>query len=525
MEGKSSPRGDYLTASPTITAEKRTGTTREKGAVADRREKDTKRIHRLLNDPSRQEEGLAFAVAKSPRLSKARVSLDRSLDNFLSHGDTTVSDLNKRETTYIAEENFDLAIIVKDGRVSREVAIAIIELNKDKWGELNIVLDANQALDLALAFPARQNTENVATFKKRSGEDFTNLRRINGLDSGLTAKIKGILAGTLKTRRLVEDACVKKETWPKRKDGDIRRSFVDQKALLRICLDINSDVRRIKNSPEKYLAELKEKEKIPETIGSLEELVQIIDKHPEIKGVSFDMYDTLVQYFTSSKERQATKEKRVVAYLSANGIKLTIEEFKAYYQKIFKEKHEAPTKGNNREMRAYDALLEMVQRILKDKKIPQNNKDAEQIAKGMEKVMLDVSYECATPIPEAITALQELKARGIKTVVTSNYIFDEGQVVKLLKRFGLMDYVDEVVVSSTVGVKKSGSDKTGAIFAHTLQKLGLPSSSVLHVGDNKRTDRLAPSHVGIKGIQYHQPENLHHRLRQLTSSDPDSSED
>ncbi len=83
--------------------------------------------------------------------------------------------------------------------------------------------------------------------------------------------------------------------------------------------------------------------------------------------------------------------------------------------------------------------------------------------------------------PDVEPCLEALAARGLRVAVVSNW--DE-RLRPLLGRFGLADRFEFVVASAEIGAHKPSR----RIFAHAADRLGLPPSALVHVGDSRRED-------------------------------------
>ncbi len=83
--------------------------------------------------------------------------------------------------------------------------------------------------------------------------------------------------------------------------------------------------------------------------------------------------------------------------------------------------------------------------------------------------------------PDVVPCLEVLAARGLRIAAVSNW--DE-RLRPLLHRLGLADRFEFVVASAEVGAHKPSRE----IFDHAAVRLGLPSSSLMDVGDSCRED-------------------------------------
>lgn len=85
------------------------------------------------------------------------------------------------------------------------------------------------------------------------------------------------------------------------------------------------------------------------------------------------------------------------------------------------------------------------------------------------------------PYPEVQGVLGALRARGMKIVVVSNWDVSLNEV---LKRTGLDDLVDGVVVSAQRGIEKPNP----LIFSIALATVGSTAAHAIHVGDDLEAD-------------------------------------
>ena len=97
------------------------------------------------------------------------------------------------------------------------------------------------------------------------------------------------------------------------------------------------------------------------------------------------------------------------------------------------------------------------------------------------------AYEDAAP------ALAELRARGLRLVVVSNW---DCSLPEVLERIGLLPLVDAVISSAVVGVAKPGR----AIFDAALAAAGCRAAEAAHVGDSLDNDVRGARAAGIRPL-------------------------
>jgi putative hydrolase of the HAD superfamily len=94
------------------------------------------------------------------------------------------------------------------------------------------------------------------------------------------------------------------------------------------------------------------------------------------------------------------------------------------------------------------------------------------------------------PYPEAPDVLAELRRRGLRLAICSNWDWDLAEAVE---EVGLSDLVDVQVSSAWAGARKPNP----RIFEHTLAKLGVEPMSCVFVGDTWGPDVAGPLSMGM----------------------------
>jgi putative hydrolase of the HAD superfamily len=94
---------------------------------------------------------------------------------------------------------------------------------------------------------------------------------------------------------------------------------------------------------------------------------------------------------------------------------------------------------------------------------------------------------------DVLPTLDELADRGFRMAVVSNW---DTRLRPLLKNLKLLSYFETATISSEIGFTKPSP----VLFEHTLKKLGLPPSSVVHVGDSATEDVDGAESAGVSGI-------------------------
>ena len=95
--------------------------------------------------------------------------------------------------------------------------------------------------------------------------------------------------------------------------------------------------------------------------------------------------------------------------------------------------------------------------------------------------------------PDAAPALRDLRERGLRLVVASNW---DCSLREVLERAGLARLVDGVVSSAMVGAAKPAP----ALFEAALDRAGSPAERALHVGDSLSKDVAGAGAAGIAAV-------------------------
>jgi putative hydrolase of the HAD superfamily len=98
-----------------------------------------------------------------------------------------------------------------------------------------------------------------------------------------------------------------------------------------------------------------------------------------------------------------------------------------------------------------------------------------------------------TPYPDALPALERLRAAGLRLVVVSNW---DVSLHDRLAETGIAARVDGVIASAELGAAKPDP----AIFRHALTMAGVASAEAVHVGDSPAADVAGARAAGIEPI-------------------------
>lgn len=95
--------------------------------------------------------------------------------------------------------------------------------------------------------------------------------------------------------------------------------------------------------------------------------------------------------------------------------------------------------------------------------------------------------------PEVREVLSELRSRGLRTLIVSNW---DASLPGLLERLALASLFDDVVVSALVGAAKPSP----TIFTEALKRAGVTAGEALHVGDSLVEDYDGARAAGLSAL-------------------------
>lgn len=256
-------------------------------------------------------------------------------------------------------------------------------------------------------------------------------------------------------------------------------------------------------SPQKRIEILKnltEKENIPSKISHLKEILSVIDVNPEIKAISFDLYDTLVQWTEDYADRYQRYPERILKHFKNAGIVFDKNQLQQINSSVWSDRWQYyQSKGVEIELNTtIDELINKA--TIGQTIIPEKRKALNAL---LTKEWYALELENAVAMPGAKETLEALKQKGIKICLTSNASWSQKHVHRVLNRFGLLEYFDTINISSEIGKMKNPNFPD--FFHYSWNKLGIPYNQILHIGDNPKDDVLGAKNAGGKSIQYDNP--------------------
>ncbi|MBN9391799.1 MAG: HAD family hydrolase [Chloroflexi bacterium] len=99
--------------------------------------------------------------------------------------------------------------------------------------------------------------------------------------------------------------------------------------------------------------------------------------------------------------------------------------------------------------------------------------------------------------PEAIATLGELRERGYRLGLVSNFCNLPEVAYDNIRQVGLLDYFDRTILSCEVGWRKPSQ----LIYRQMLERLDVPGEATVFVGDRLIEDVQGPQRLGMRGVQ------------------------
>ncbi len=430
---------------------------------------------------------------------ESRRCLKKSMDTFLMEGEQAVVARFLQERTSLAVFSVPLSVAVERGSIGREAAIAVVqEMRGSPQKHIEII---------ALCFPARGREEDLQAFHARKKVAYERVITLDGITPAHVQHHKERIRDILESYHQLEAVGMKGLEWPMRADGQPRRSFIDRAEMMNIARSVSGYAARVRTDRDEVLQELREA-KFPQNIQEHADILPYVARAGErVKAVTYDMFDTLVQFSSNSAERQERMNSDATAFLREKGFGISEKDLRKLRDSVLHD-FRLRREQTLRDYKQVDALELVIQKIALNERRPIDPVQIRALAQELEGVYCLADGATAVVMPGAKSTLEDLRSRGKKLAVISNFSYSQESVERLLKRFGLFDYFDEVIVSSEHGMLKSPKDPNGTIFREACRRLGVAPEALVHVGDHSENDQKAPQRIGAKGVVLKRPNAL-----------------
>ena len=203
-----------------------------------------------------------------------------------------------------------------------------------------------------------------------------------------------------------------------------------------------------------------------------------------IKAVSFDFYNTLVQFWPPLEEIQQAACHELGLTVQGEAITRGY----AVADVLFNRENEDHPLSNRSEEERLEFFGRYEQLILETAGISVSIDLAQRVWKMAMSVPKDF-----VPFNDTVPALKQLRDLGYKVGVITNLRRDLSQ---LCQDVGLSPYLDFTVSSEEVGIEKPHPP----IFMAALKRMGAAPEEVVHVGDQLRSDVMGALGVGMQAV-------------------------
>ena len=123
----------------------------------------------------------------------------------------------------------------------------------------------------------------------------------------------------------------------------------------------------------------------------------------------------------------------------------------------------------------------------------------------IKKLELEIEKSFIVKNPEMFEIYSKCLESGCKIIITSDMYLNIEFIKDILKENGYEGY-EKIYLSSELKKTKS----KGSIFKYILKDLSISKEEIIHIGDNKKSDYLVPTSLGINAICYERKKyNIH----------------
>lgn len=203
-----------------------------------------------------------------------------------------------------------------------------------------------------------------------------------------------------------------------------------------------------------------------------------------IKSISFDFYNTLVQFWPPLDEIQQAACRE----LGLNVSKSNLEHGYSVADGYFNQENGRRSLSSRSAKERSEFFARYEQMILENAGLPVTLDLAGQVWEMAMTIPKDF-----VPFDDTIPALAALQGEGYKLGVLTNLRRDIGE---LCRRLGLAPYLDFCINAEEAGAEKPHAP----IFLAALERVSVDPGEAVHVGDQFESDILGARAVGITGV-------------------------
>jgi putative hydrolase of the HAD superfamily len=202
---------------------------------------------------------------------------------------------------------------------------------------------------------------------------------------------------------------------------------------------------------------------------------------PRIRAVLFDAHGTLLELEPPAPALRALLVARFGVEVTPQQAEAAIAAEVRYYRAHLHE---------GRDDRSVDELRGRCSEVLREALAAEHLLQAVGVGELTQTLLAALAFR---PYPEVRDVLEQLRRRGVRREVASNW---DASLPHTLRALGMLDHLDGVVTSAECGAPKPEPP----VFERALELAGVPASAALHVGDSREEDVLGARHAGIEPL-------------------------
>ncbi len=232
-----------------------------------------------------------------------------------------------------------------------------------------------------------------------------------------------------------------------------------------------------------------------------------MNKFDSLKGVIFDLGETLITYTIDFTEREKNISREVHNLFSKMGYSIS-EKF--YYE--LKSEMWRNWKEQFRPLEAEFEINDFLYHLLC--KLCVKTQDTEKFIPLIMDIIYKYDLKYTVLKPTVKKTLEKLKSMLYPMGVICNSSYSYDHILEILKRLEIIDYFKVVIVSSKEKVCKPNPK----IFKKALQLLDISANETVFVGDDLQADIKGAERVGIRTILIVKREQDMDKLRQSNTN-------
>ena len=218
-----------------------------------------------------------------------------------------------------------------------------------------------------------------------------------------------------------------------------------------------------------------------------------LEKFQNVRAVIFDLGDTLIHgNFTAGATDTVWED--IYAQLINPAKETTIPELKLLRAAWHQHVQTAMARTWQEKTEQEVEFLPLVRQAFQAAGIPGDDAFLRQVISLEHRLLYERVVSVA---PEALATLGELRGRGYRLGLVSNFCNLPEVAYENIRRVGLLDYFDQTILSCEIGWRKPSL----LIYRQMLERLDVPGHATVFVGDRLIEDVQGPQKLGMRGVQ------------------------